>query len=152
MIRAKFRVLEVKTRLEVVSVGMKPVIAKSDSYPGGSEENAKFWKATPTGDAVFWYGPEAEIPSIGSYWYLDCEEDVEGEWTLCAVAARESTREPHLVTSAHRSDRPMRNGEVKMDIANRDAWSSFDLERVGRRWSVRLTEAPAPAAGLASYP
>jgi hypothetical protein len=145
LIRAKFRVLEVKQRLETTRVEMKPVIAKSASWPGGCEENARFWEATPAGDAGFWF-PDHEaavVPAIRSYWYIDMVEDPNGAYVLASVTAREGSREVWL--SSHR-------GDVKMDIHNRDVWPAFDLERIGKRWSVTLTPADAPAAGLHSYP
>ena len=70
MIRCKLRCLEVKDRLDCVRVELKPVIAKSPSYPGGSEENAKFWAATPSGTLKVGT-VRADHFEVGKDYYLD---------------------------------------------------------------------------------
>lgn len=142
-VRAKFRVLEVKQRLEAVRVELKPVIAKGPNYPGGSEENARFWEATPAGEAGFWRKPDDPPMPLGSYWYVDIVEDPAGPYILASVNCKMGSREVWL--SEHR-------GDVKFDIHNCAAWPAFDLDRIGQKYRVVLTQADAPEPGAATYP
>lgn len=90
MIRAKFRVKRITEETSTVHVEMHPVNPKGQHEPNGSEENARFWKATPSGTAVFAHHGatvdevRAKYP-IGSCFYLDIHQGaVEGQQVYTA--------------------------------------------------------------------
>jgi len=152
LIRCKLRVLEDKRRLDVRYLDLKPVIAKSATYPGGSEENARFFKATPTGQCELWYAPgAAPIADIGEYVYVDMNEDPAGDWTFADVKASTGARTPTL-NLQYNHDRELRSAQLTLQIENPEAWAAFDLSRLGTRWLVSFVRAPSPEAGSFSYP
>lgn len=152
MIRCKLRCLEVKDRLDCVRVELKPVIAKSPSYPGGSEENAKFWAATPSGEVELWFAPgSCLVTAIGGYVYAELVEDPAGDWEFSALIVRSTSRAPEFVMS-YKHERPLRSGSIKLDIENQDAWPAVAAEKVGTRYRVEFVPADAPAPGDSTYP
>lgn len=162
MIRAKFRCLSITHRLTSGGkatdsvVELKPVIAKSSSWPGGSEENQKFWSATPTGEASWVYRDvPANVPfSVGSYYYVDLEE-IEGEpvdrsWKLWKVEQTESTLTVQLGLGWAESAR-LASASIALGIENKGAWPAF-LGKTGTRWAVMVTDAAAPLPDEGTYP
>jgi len=82
MVRAKFRIMEIKQMFngECTEVRLLPVIAKatkeSGCYidPDGCEENREFWDATPSGKACIVYRGLDPVPfKIGSCVYIDMQ-------------------------------------------------------------------------------
>jgi hypothetical protein len=74
MLRCKFRCLELHSRHQSVCAELRPVIAKSDCYPGGSTENAKWFAATPSGKLTLWFNElqhKMRPPAVHDYVYLD---------------------------------------------------------------------------------
>lgn len=160
--RAKFRCLSVTHRLTSggkstdTSVELKPVIAKSSSWPGGSEENVRFWSATPTGEANWVYRDvPANVPFVvGSYYYIDLEE-IEGEpcdrsWKLWKVEHTESTLTVQLGLGWEQDSR-LASASLSMGIENRGAWPVFE-NKAGSRWAVMVSDADAPPADASTYP
>ena len=82
MIRAKFRCMSVTRQWdgnEIVS--FRPVNRGKEQDP----ENAKFWDASPSGEAKLTFkGPCGFLP--GAYYYIDMAADPEGEWTTGTVS------------------------------------------------------------------
>lgn len=148
MVRAKFRVMQVSQMWngEVTEVRLLPVSAKSQYDPDGSEENKKFWEATPSGKASVVYRGLDPIPlKIGSCVYIDMQQlDVEpGEdertWLLHSVTHSHSL-DIHLhLPWSHEG--PITHADVEMDIANEDAWPPFTGKAL-THWAVTFTPAP----------
>lgn len=93
MYRAKFRVLRrtesTRTRWEgqrnvrepIVVIDLSPVNTKNQWDPNGSEENAAFWEATPSGEAELVLSPEdATAYPVGQAFYIDFQRDAAGTW------------------------------------------------------------------------
>ena len=155
MVRAKFRCMSITQRLNDWSVELKPVIAKNKDWPGGSEENAKFWSASPSGDATVVYRGGAEIPfRVGAYYYVDLAEtpaeEAQRTWKLWEVSCTESRVTVKLGLPWHQTDL-LASADLSIGIENQSAWSPF-LGRAGSRWSVTFGPAPAPENGLQTYP
>lgn len=122
MYRAKFRVLrkiesttEVRRdgrwdRDPVVVVEFHPVNTKNQWDPNGSEENAAFWEATPSGEASLTMSPEAaEAYPIGQAFYVDFERNDAGSWKRGCVVLFDGAVE----ISLHPVEGP---GKVKMNV------------------------------------
>jgi hypothetical protein len=93
--RCKFRVLHVTEDHDgAITVVSRPVTSKSAHNPEGSEENAAFWKFTPSGEASlrFAAGLEAEEARAkwrpNSCWYVDLDSNnpLDDPWTVSEFA------------------------------------------------------------------
>ncbi len=142
--RCKFRCLSLTyTHKGEAIVKLAPVIAKSGDWPGGSEENSKFWKASPSGECELQFANNKEcLFEPGAYYYVDIEQmhlEDEGfhpdRWKLYEVTDRASQLALYfdLCWSGARS---IRSGTFKVAIENRDAWPPFQ-RAAGTSW--RLT-------------
>lgn len=155
MIRAKYRCLSITERLTGTTVELKPVIAKSESYPGGSEENRAFFKATPTGDAALSFrGTPAEVPfKVGAYYFFDLEmvESKDGRpWKLWKVEHTEQSIGIALSLGWDTSS-ALASASFSASIENQDAWPAF-VGKSGSWWRVEVVPADAPPEGAYSYP
>lgn len=160
-VQAKFRCLSMTHRLlnggptTDVSVDLKPVIAKNKDWPGGSEENLKFWTATPSGEAnVVYRAKPSDTPfEVGKYYYIDFTPATEGvrPWKLYKVEQSESQLDVHLGLAWDASDR-ISSATVTLGIQNRLAWAPFLAAGPGSKWSVSFSPAPAPEKDLATLP
>lgn len=161
MIRAKYRCLSITHRLTNggqatdTSCALKPVIAKSKDYPGGSEENHQFWSATPLGEAEFVYRDvPANVPFVvGGYYYFDFEqiEDPNGRcWKFWKHEQTESTLTVQIGLGWEPNEY-LSSASVSMSIENKSAWPAF-MGKAGTRWQVTVTPADAPPAGAMTYP
>jgi hypothetical protein len=140
MVRAKFRVLGINYRLSYTVVELKPVIAKSESWPDGSEENRKFWSASPSGESELVYKAGVEIPyQLGDYVYIDMTPGEDGRpWKLWEVSHSES----QLGVSfglGHDTTQDLTHASLKIDIENEGAWESFQGKQ-GSKWVVAYTK------------
>lgn len=154
MIRIKFRCLSITQRLTSTTVDLKPVIAKTPTYPGGSEENQKFWTATPHGDATFIYqGAPSDTPFVvGSYYYFDIEEAAPGgrPWVMAKVS--ECPSQLIVEMSLKWLDgEPVASASILLSIENREAWPTFK-GKPGTTWWVTVLDAMSPDAGSLTYP
>lgn len=161
MVRAKFRCLSHLKELSQQSVRMLPVVAKSESYPGGSEENQSYFKWTPSGELEARYLGVPTISTsegvveigVGSYYYLDLthDESLTGDvWNLVKVTQSSESIEVHFqFTWGDRKPPELRSGDLKMQINNPGAWDHF-LGRAGTKWKMEIH--PAPFSPGASYP
>jgi len=151
MVRAKFRIMEIKQMWngECTEVRLLPVSAKSQYDPDGSEENKRFWEATPSGKACVVYRTLDPIPpcgKIGSCVYIDMQEldaepPAEGKraWQLHSVTHSHSL-DIHLhLPWSHEGD--ITHADVEMDINNEGAWPPFTGKAL-TYWSVEFTPAP----------
>jgi len=117
-------------------VRMLPVTAKCDRFPDeqdASEENARFWDATPAGEAKqFFHASDGDWPcpyAVGQCVYFDMEPG-DGDWKLEQRTQTESQMNVSLVAGWHH--------RISMSISNQDAWSDFG-GKVGAPWSVTIT-------------
>ena len=145
MVRAKFRVMERKEMWngECTVVRLLPVMAKSATWTDGSEENASFWEATPSGEAELVFKGFDSPFTIGSCVYLDMEQlDVEpvGDAKKAHWELRSVKNSYALSIELYRAwqDEEMRSGSIKMDIANEGAWPPFQGKHL-THWTVIIT-------------
>jgi len=154
MVRAKFRCLNIHLHLQGTTVELKPVIPKSDDWPGGAEENRKFWEASPTGEMELKYRKGVDAPfEVGGYYYIDLERlDAEEErsWKLWEVARQAASLGIKLGLSWHHEPELVA-GDLTLGIENEGAWDAFD-GHVDSSWRVTVTEALPPEPGQATYP
>ena len=119
---------------------LKPVIAKSDDWPEGSEENRKFWSATPLGEMTLAY-PEGQPPlDLGGYYHIDLERDAETDrpWKLWAVEQCESQVNVKYGLSWEQDKAPL-HGELSMSVENQDAWPEF-VGHHGTAWKMTMRQ------------
>ena len=138
MVRAKFRVLEIRSTLTTKIFELKPVIAKNKDWPQGSEENARFWKASPSGTLTLRYRAASDPPfDLGLYFLVDMKPDPGGGWILNSI--QEIPGSLTVVLEKRWShDQPLQHAKLELQIENEEAWSEFQ-GRVGESWSVVLT-------------
>lgn len=147
MIRCKLRCMERTERLaageaNTWSVRLLPVIAKSKEYPGGSAENAEFFRWTPSGEVTMQFVSVPPV-EVGGYYYLVMTE-TSGEsdlWKLHTLGVSEDSLKVMLGLAW--DTRPsLRAGEITLDINNPSAWAQFE-GKAGTRWKVCLSAASA---------
>ena len=141
-IRAKFRCMKRSVDWQQhVEIEMKPAYPQCSDEPGGSEENRKFWEATPSGSIRLLFREESIAFVPGDFYYVDVEQDDAGEWVLSTLTEGGSTLGVDL--SRHWSDKdPMIDAQFKMHIDNAEAWSAFKGQ-VNKHWRVAFSPAPA---------
>jgi hypothetical protein len=154
MVTAKFRVMERKEMWngECTVIRLLPVTAKAKPGTGfyvdpeGSEENAAFWDATPSGEAeLVLKGFDTKGYAIGSCVKIHMEQLAEeppedkkkAHWKLEAVKSSYS-----LSIELRRSwqEEDLRGGVIKMDIANEGAWPPFQGNHL-THWNVTFEPA-----------
>lgn len=148
MIRAKFRCMGVNDRWDCRTAEFLPVTHRhshTTGEPAEAEENLAFWQATPAGKVYLTYLKEVEdlnqsgqdCPFVaGAYYYMDLEEDEEGEWKLDLITQRVENLTVEIVSGW--GCREFHHGKVEMTIDNEAAWPSF-VGKVGSAWRVVLT-------------
>lgn len=161
MVRCKLRVMERSESLVQDSnawhVRMLPVIGKSASYPGGAEENAAYFAATPSGEVSLRFAGEPPFV-VGSYVYLDLVRDGEvaegtpNTWNLHTITVEPDTRRVAFGVAWGTHAGGLRHGTITFDVNNKGAWPSFAPDLVGTKWRATFTPADAPAPGLAVFP
>ena len=146
MVRAKFRCLELTYYLTDARAKLKPVIAKNKDWPAGSEENAAFWQASPSGECEVRFRTHGEVDlEVGAYYYIDMERSDSGGWKLFEVSRSETSLGVKLGLGWD-SSRPVVSSNLHIDIQNEGAWPPF-LEAVGSLWSVTFTKAEGAPSG-----
>ena len=161
-VQAKFRCLSFTHRLlnggpsTDVSVDLKPVIAKSKDWPGGSEENLKFWTATPSGEAnVVYRTKPADTPfEVGGYYYVDlvlADGSEVRPWKLWRVEQVEGQLNIQFGL-AWGAVATISSGSLSLGIQNRLAWHPFLKAGPGSKWVITFSPAPAPEKDLATLP
>jgi len=136
MVRAKFRVMEISRYWngECTCVRLLPVYAKCDRFPDEkdvSEENARFWDATPSGEAALRFDGVGDVPFIlGDCYFIDMAPAEESEWKLATRTHRETQLDVELSRSWQ--------DKVVMSINNESAWDAFG-GKIGAPWSVHFT-------------
>ncbi len=162
-VQVKFRCLSYTHRLlnggptVDTSVDLKPVIAKNKDWPGGSEENLKFWTATPSGEAnVVYRAKPSDTPfEVGAYYYatLDVAGDGDGRsWKLWKVEQTEGQLNVHLGLAWDHQDTVISSASMSLGIQNRLAWAPFLKAGPGSKWAVTFSPASAPEKDLATLP
>ena len=139
MLRCKFRVLEIYSRMEAVCVTAKPVMPKGPNYPGGSAENAAYFAATPSGEYKEWLPPKSKTREPGDYLYIDIlSSDSPGaEWKVDSVSHKEGRRVLSMTAADHKSS-------LEIDVTNEAAWPTIDAMKPGSKYRVVVTPAEAP--------
>lgn len=159
VVRAKFRCLSVTfDHRGGAKAVLKPVIAKSGDWPGGSEENAAFWAASPDGECEVSHAARDGFPfEAGAYYYIDLAhprpvpslhlgETVSGDWRL-AEEARSADMLRVTFDLPWKAERDgATSGQLRIGIANRAAWEAF-LGHAGTWWYVRFTRADVGNSG-----
>ena len=145
MVRAKFRVLEVRhiLRGNLTVLSLKPVIAKSQHWPQGAEENRRFWEASPSGDMTLRFQRGTPLPlDLGDYVYVDLQEVGDEEtrsWKLYEVSEGESQLGIKLGLPWLQKE-ALGSGDLQLSIENREAWKPFQ-GKAGSKWAVVLVKA-----------
>jgi hypothetical protein len=120
---------------------VKPVIAKSDDWPEGCEENRKFWEASPSGEMELRYGGETPF-QLGDFIYVDMtpaeDDEEENLWKLYSVTQSETQLSIEFGLGWDH-ERYLRSAQFKLDIHNEGAWDAF-LGNHGTKWKVTLTK------------
>ena len=151
---AKFRVIAISHRLQGSVVEMLPVTPKSEYEPHGSEENKKFWDATPAGEIKLSYHLDAPIElELGSHYRIHFTETDENDpgrrWKLFRVGQTEDQMDVHFGMSWDTGKAPA-HGEAEMLIRNKGAWPHFE-GKAGTYWDVIFEHVPV-AGEKPSYP
>ncbi len=149
VIRSKFRVRDFTDHLGSTKVVMIPVNPKNQYDPEGSEENARFWRATPSGEVQLAFNhPPATLYDAatnetyaqhfrpGRCFYLDIEPGVAVEGDVWTVTAEVGGWYFNLKLHPHR-----RAGEVRLGIDNPAAVllvlpSVFEGETKKQEWRL----------------
>lgn len=161
-VRAKLRCLEISRRWnQTTEVRLAPVTAKNRwtrENDDHSEENARFWSASPTGEMKVMFDPGAEVPyEAGRCYYIDLERVTEaydddrqqpGRGDLFALDELGLTKS--RVSVSFRSDwysdaaskRPdgLYHAHISMGVDNEAAWPAF-REHPCSLWRVVITPA-----------
>jgi hypothetical protein len=144
-IRAKFRCLSVTEKWNGEFVGeFSPVMQKGEN----SEENKKFWKYTPAGEAELTFHEEHDL-QVGAYYYIDMVADDDGEWSLSSVTKdghRDQGRTGGKVALSYYRSHDYRDvpkgllrGSLEMQLSG-EANGTLDLfGEAGGRWKVTFT-------------
>jgi len=139
-VRAKFRCISVThTWDEVTTFCFRPVFAHNGE--GASEENKRFWKATPNGSLELVFA-EPPVPSYrpGSYYYLDLREvETERPWTVYSVERIHEGQTNVCLHPAWHTHGSPRTGTLRLGL---DVVSAYDWFTPGARWSLELTLVP----------
>lgn len=143
MIRAKFRCLSCTHTWENIwSYRLAPVMAKTGHYkddPAASEENARFWKATPSGEIELYYrGSGPFVP--GAFYYVDMSPVGDGIWPLESLLQRDTSLTISFQHWAPRGEAEvsLRSGKISMQIENEAAWAPFVESGAGSAWNVHF--------------
>ncbi len=143
-IRAKFRCLSVAEKWDGTFVGQfGPVMQNGEN----SEENKKFWKYTPAGDAELTYNKEHDL-EVGAYYYIDMTADADGDWFLSSVTkdgSRQQGRTGGKVELSYYRDHDYRDvpkgllrGSLKVQLSG-EANGTLDLfGDAGSKWKVEF--------------
>lgn len=137
-VRAKFRCMEISRcwNGECTIVRFLPVMAKNGAWkddPAASAENARFWHATPSGEAKLTFKTLGPVEyELGASYYIDMEPAEAGDWQLRKRSHTEHQQDIELAQSW--------SSEVKMSIVNQDAWAAFE-GKLGASWKVTFTGA-----------
>lgn len=139
MIRAKFRCLSIHQELlQGTTIRLLPVNPKGPDGQG-SEENRRFWSATPSGELYVRYRSEEAPLTLGGYYYLDMTEAPKSEttWSLWELTQQEESLGVKMsLRWTHTSREPV-SADLTMDIRNTDAWGDFQ-GKVGTHWNVLI--------------
>lgn len=147
-VRAKFRCLSMTyTHKGTVEVELKPVIAKNKDWKDGSEENAHFWNASPSGSCELRFNAFDVADNafeVGEYYYIDMSPwlNEEYNWKLWTITEGETSLSVHLgrLYDTKRED-GMVSADLKLDIHNETAWVPFKEAKAGSVWSITFSKA-----------
>jgi len=140
-VRCKFRCMSVTRHVDSGTIiEFLPVLAKGKHTPEGSEENSRFWDATPSGDVKLTYKPGLDGTrfEVGGYYYIDLLEAGSSQsWKLWELSQRENSLVVRLGLGWS-YERILTHAELMLDIHNQGAWAPFQ-GKVGTHWTVTFT-------------
>lgn len=140
-VRAKFRCLGITEKWDGSFVAeLSPVMQKGEN----SEENKRFWQASPSGECSLTYHAEHDL-KVGAYYYIDMVADEEGVWNLSEVSNRgEGSGEVffyHHLQYDWQKPKPhgLLTGNLKIGIdgGHTDALKAFG--EAGKKWKVSFS-------------
>lgn len=141
-IRAKFRCMKVSQTWENIhEVDFRPVYQKRGDNPYcNSEENQRFWDATPAGEASLTFaGPHEFKP--GAYYYIDMVPNQDGYWGLSELklygSGSYNAGDVWFMSGWNHEPGQMRHGQVKMTIRFPETIKLFGDP--GGKWDVTFT-------------
>jgi len=117
------------------------VIAKNDDWTDGSEENAKFWSASPSGECELLFDNPASHFDLegsaafqpGAYYYIDIERYTDKhktaamrEWRLSKVSHCEGPSMDVSFRTCWCNESKLTQGTFEISIENEEAWPFFD--------------------------
>ena len=146
VIRAKLRCLNETCRYDQGRhTEFAPVIPKricGRVEESGSEENERFWKASPSGKLqVYFQGPTPYTP--GEYYYVDMRPSERSEhaglWKLEQVAMREGQMSVSFRLQWD-DKRAMRSADFELTIDNEGVWPAFE-RKMGSFWDISIISA-----------
>jgi hypothetical protein len=144
-VRAKFRCLSIAEKWDRSFVAeLAPVMQKGEN----SEENQKFWNASPCGECALTFNVEHDL-EVGAYYYIDMVADEKGGWSLNSVTDRgegsgevvfyfyrqydwKKTKPHGLIT-----------GELKIGIDGHHTEALAAFGKAGTKWKVEFKFAEA---------
>ena len=141
-VRAKFRCLRIA---QVWNGGweieLSPVMQRGDN----SEENKRFWEASPSGECSLFYHREHPF-EVGAYYYIDMVPKDGGDWSLGSVTKQGGgSGEVALScykTYDYRQPKPvgLLRGEFKVGIdgSKTEALACFGEPADGHDWDVQF--------------
>jgi hypothetical protein len=144
--------MSVTRSIKDASASLKPVIAKNGDWPQGSEENARFWDASPQGELTLYFGGrDLATVEVGAYYYIDLVEVEKGKdtwklWKLWKVAYQEQARNVYFALSWDHKRKPISHGKFELTINNQAAWLEFNGKE-GTSWSLTMTQVDAKHPG-----
>jgi hypothetical protein len=140
-VRAKFRCLGITEKWDKSFVAeLGPVMQKGEN----SEENKRFWSASPSGECSLIYNVEHDL-KVGAYYYIDMMPDGDGLWTLSQVTdqGEGSGRVNFYHHREYDWQKPKPHGllqgqlEIGIDGNHTEAMAAFG--KAGERWKVQFT-------------
>jgi hypothetical protein len=139
-VRAKFRCLEINHKWDGTRiVKLSPVMQRGEH----SEENRRFWEASPNGDCELVYHVDHPI-ELGAYYYIDMIPTSDGDWNLSTLSKWSTGGE---VSLSHYRNYDYRNkpkgllsGHLKIGIdgTKTEALESFGEPTDDNRWKVEF--------------
>lgn len=164
VVRCKLRCMSILKEMNGYVIRFLPVVAKSDQYPGGAEENRQFFRWTPSGELILRY-PRIAIPpfNVSDYFYVDLHEAEDGEWLLSSVYDSGDSVTPNFELSwkdrpglapayGHVTDKQpggLSSGSLSLQINNDATYACF-RGKARTTWSLSIS--PAEACPGASFP
>lgn len=148
VIRAKFRCLGINLKWDGSSTAeLKPVTKKKYEY--GKEamnfaENEQFWKYSPSGECSLGFKTTdiEKLPvRLGSYYYIDMEQDDAGEWELSTISnygAQGAGEVYFSVNNSGEAAEKLHFGTLKIGLSGESAKVSH-FGATSKKWKITFS-------------